>query len=433
MERTAVPQHLSAAANTGPALRPGKSLSQFHCEHESDVKLAANRLPGANPDDFTSHMPSQATWTTEDMPEIIYQWKPTPANVAVGLVRLKPYLIFGQKLRAFDVLPDRISSNVEPWLLQAWFRLDSRIQWRDMTDRIEPSARPNWNTLNMACVRMRDDFLMRPWSASRGADSLARDDAFGDFLRDSGIDPSRNSTRGLTPGLVDPTAGPNSERIPVPDRWVHPRRSRKADSRNRPANVHDNSQASGLSVQHVMGSGQASSSRNDSHEADIKRESPESEISGLKLEDIPEERVVQNSETANPETTEEVGNTRPRRRKAVSVEEAGPAEDETPRKKQRVRPVVVNELEGSCITDPIKLEDSEEETLEAPSVGPTAPSMAIDSTRMLTLLDRLILLICAPTISTSVSLPWLGLAIQADNRKSALRFLMRMQVRASKR
>ena len=163
------------------------------------------------------------------MPDILYQWKPTAANLSTGEVRSKPYLIFGKVLRDFAVLPDRISSNVEPWLLQAWFRLDSRIRWEDITDRIEPRARPKWNTMNMDCVRQREDFCMRPWSTSKGVRTEARDEVFEKLLRKAGIDPARNTTRGLTPGLIDPNAGPNSARIPLPERWTKPRPQRKAD------------------------------------------------------------------------------------------------------------------------------------------------------------------------------------------------------------
>lgn len=174
-------------------------------------------------------MPSQASWTIDNLPDIIYQWKPTAANITTGGVDFKPYPIFGKLLKDFDVLPDRISSNVEPWLLQAWFRLDSRIRWEDITDRIEPSARPKWNTLNMDCVRQREDFFMRPWGTSKGVSTRKRDAVFESVLRNAGIDPASNATRGLTPGLVDPSAGPDSERVPVPERWMKSRKQRKAE------------------------------------------------------------------------------------------------------------------------------------------------------------------------------------------------------------
>lgn len=164
------------------------------------------------------------------MPDILYQWKPNAANISTGKVGSKPYLIFGKVLQDFDVLPDRISSNVEPWLLQAWFRLDSRIRWEDITDRIEPSARPKWNTINMDCVRQREDFFMRPWSTSKGVSTRTRDAAFERVLRKAGIDPARNTTRGLTPGLIDRNAGPNSAKVLVPERWTKPRKQRKAEA-----------------------------------------------------------------------------------------------------------------------------------------------------------------------------------------------------------
>lgn len=181
-------------------------------------------------------MPNQELWNIEHLPDILYQWKPTPADIKKGEIANRSYLIFGKVLRDIEVLPDRISSNIEPWLLQAWFRLESRIRWEDILDRIEPSVRPKWNTLNMDCVRFREDFHMRPWAASKGISTMARDELFESVLRKAGIDPARNTTRGLTPGLVNPgyvSSPASSRRTPVPEKWLKQRKQRKADVKPR--------------------------------------------------------------------------------------------------------------------------------------------------------------------------------------------------------
>ena len=48
-------------------------------------------------------------------------------------------------------------------------------------------------------------------------------------LQNAGIDLNRNTTRGLTPGLVDPLARPNGRGIPIPERWLRPRPQRASN------------------------------------------------------------------------------------------------------------------------------------------------------------------------------------------------------------
>lgn len=48
-------------------------------------------------------------------------------------------------------------------------------------------------------------------------------------IQHAGNDIGRDTTRGLTPGLIDPLAGPDSSRIPVPEWWLRPRPQRAAD------------------------------------------------------------------------------------------------------------------------------------------------------------------------------------------------------------
>ena len=329
-------------------------------------------------------MPSQVSWTIDNLPDIIYQWKPTAANVSTGKVGLMPYLIFGKALRNFDVLPDRISSNVEPWLLQAWFRLDSRISWGDITDRIEPTARPKWNAINMDCVRLREDFFMRPWSASKGVSTQARDEDFERVLRKAGLDPTRNTTRGLTPGLIDPLAGPNSARIPVPLRWTKQRKQRKAEI-DTVVDVKDIKAKPSLrfsSRRTIAGTGKAMESEADAqpHGDEPKGASATMKISPGDIPSLDQQTVVpgqtleaDKEESASVERlhkrkagevdeleadeeraikrkaklmakSPEISEGTPRKRKATGNGEAEQTEEERPRKLRRVRSQVVKEL-----------------------------------------------------------------------------------------
>lgn len=114
---------------------------------------------------------------------------------------------------------DRISSNVEGWSLETWFRLDKRITWSDITDRIHPRYRPYHNTLQMARMRFRDGFHLSAWGPPKYGRQTANELAIDAAVRAAGISLEDNTTRGLTPGLVDPM-NPNGRRIAVPYRWL---------------------------------------------------------------------------------------------------------------------------------------------------------------------------------------------------------------------
>ena len=176
-------------------------------------------------------MPAQQSWTIHNLPAILYQFSPLLTDLNHAEPVLLPYLIFGRRLRDFaGVLPDRISSNVEPYLLETWFRLNSNIQWQDITDRIHPATRPWWNTLQMGRTRFREHFHLRAWGRTRGNFQAARIQALELQLQNAGINLGANTTRGLMPGLVDPQGGPNGWRIPIPQRWLRPRPQRAANT-----------------------------------------------------------------------------------------------------------------------------------------------------------------------------------------------------------
>ena len=121
-------------------------------------------------------------------------------------------------LRDFDILPDRISSNVEEFRVEAWTRMDRRIRLHDITDRIHPNFRMSKNTLQQRGVRFRQAFDILAWgSGSRKTQEIENE--IRNKLINRNIDPASNSTRGLTPGLIDPNLGESGGRIPVPEQF----------------------------------------------------------------------------------------------------------------------------------------------------------------------------------------------------------------------
>ena len=123
--------------------------------------------------------------------------------------------LYGQTLRVLPVLPDRISSDVEEWRCEAWMRLDSRVTLDDITMRMHPSFRIAKNTLQQRNGRFRARFHLIAWhSTNRKSEQLDADLA--SKLIKAGIDPALNTTRGLTPGLINPALGEAGGRIPIP-------------------------------------------------------------------------------------------------------------------------------------------------------------------------------------------------------------------------
>ena len=78
-----------------------------------------------------------------------------------------------------------------------------------------PHPRPNANVLNMRATRMRLEYHLLSWHAKAVHD---KDNASRDIVLDQLTEEqvAANTTRGLTPGLVDPTLGIFSARVPHP-------------------------------------------------------------------------------------------------------------------------------------------------------------------------------------------------------------------------
>ncbi|KAL4807784.1 hypothetical protein BDV18DRAFT_158991 [Aspergillus unguis] len=171
-----------------------------------------------DPRNRTSYHPQQAGWSWDNLPEILYQLNPLEKDNHHGPVGTLPYPIHKHYLRDLPVLPDNISSAVEEFRLEAWLRLDSRICLEDIIQRMHPDFAIQKNALQQRGVRFRQAFHLKAWrSGNKRSQQLSAD--IDRALAAKGLDAARNSTRGLTPGLIDPKLGEVGGRIDFPEGW----------------------------------------------------------------------------------------------------------------------------------------------------------------------------------------------------------------------
>ncbi|PGH23383.1 hypothetical protein AJ80_02493 [Polytolypa hystricis UAMH7299] len=163
----------------------------------------------------------QLDWSINNLPEILYSFLPEEiserSRTSPIEVPMKPSPWGETDIRDFAILPDRISSNVEEFRVEAWFRLDARIHLDDITSRMNPRYRVANNAFQLRGVRFRKAFNIVAWgTGSTSTNEFAK--KMGKVMEDMGIDPATNCTRGLTPGLIDPEKGEEEgNRIFVPE------------------------------------------------------------------------------------------------------------------------------------------------------------------------------------------------------------------------
>ncbi|KAI5305711.1 hypothetical protein KEM55_008885, partial [Ascosphaera atra] len=81
---------------------------------------------------------------------------------------------------------------------------------------MNPKFRVENNALQQRGVRFRKAFNLLAWgTGNRKTEEMAS--KLMAMMERRGIDPENNSTRGMTPGLIDPAAGEEGGRIPVPE------------------------------------------------------------------------------------------------------------------------------------------------------------------------------------------------------------------------
>jgi hypothetical protein len=186
-----------------------------HLVENNNKNLAKPEPAGA--DDQTTPHGDQTYWSLENLPEVLYVLRP---RTNYRKSRLRVYkttnAITGKQINDFAVLPNQISSNVEGWRLEAWMRLDRRITEQDIIDRVNPKYKLTADEIETRRENFRRNFHVANWNVQKSVWDIDR------MLRAAGIDTEKNSTRGLTPGLIDPSKGEAGGRIPIPGGNVIP-------------------------------------------------------------------------------------------------------------------------------------------------------------------------------------------------------------------
>ncbi|KAL4909424.1 hypothetical protein BDW74DRAFT_80940 [Aspergillus multicolor] len=189
-----------------------------HLSSEPDVFGVVYRRPGIA--DYTLldmfYIPEQATWSIRKLPGILFDARPLGEHRirATQPVSVSSYKIYGKQVNDFEaILPRQISSDVEGWRLEAWFRLDPRITSEDIMDRVHPHYRRRVSDLQIRHRRkeFRQAFNIPSWEA----DSELHDkDIITGLLEEYGSEVhSPRSTRGPASGLVDSEATMARDRI----------------------------------------------------------------------------------------------------------------------------------------------------------------------------------------------------------------------------
>ncbi|PYH42024.1 uncharacterized protein BP01DRAFT_143394 [Aspergillus saccharolyticus JOP 1030-1] len=183
-----------------PLTQEGHSLSQQVSESARTAAAHAH--------------PEQEEWSWDNLPDILYQLNPNGPK-SKDPIGLKTYTINGKYLRDIPVLPDSIPADVEEFRVEAWIRLDRRIRLEDIIDRMPEGHRVRPNALQQRGGRFRQAFSLCAWD-SGNKKSIRLVETLKQKLVAAGIDPALNTTRGLTPGLINPVLGEIGGRIDLP-------------------------------------------------------------------------------------------------------------------------------------------------------------------------------------------------------------------------
>lgn len=193
-----------------------------HLSSQPDVFGVVYRRPGI--EDYTLsdmfYIPEQANWSLDNLPDILYVIRPPEEyrSKATLPVQKSSYRIFGKHVNDFEtILPRQISSNVEGWRLEAWMRHDPRITAEDIIDRVHPFYRKYISSVQIHNRRkeFRKQCNITCWEAGPDNNENVK---ITNLLEECGYEPwSTNSTRGLSPGLINPAVGEAGGRIALPE------------------------------------------------------------------------------------------------------------------------------------------------------------------------------------------------------------------------
>ncbi|KAF7179712.1 hypothetical protein CNMCM7691_008761 [Aspergillus felis] len=179
-----------------------------------------------DPRNFTSFREDQKDWSWDNLPAILYQFKPTEEDEKKEREPPKMTVVGGKWVRDIEILPDHISSDVEEFRVEAWMRLDRRIHLQDIIDRMHKDFAIERNALQQRNVRFRKAFHLIAWSSGNKISCQLEQDVL-KKMSEQNINPTLNSTRGLTPGLINPELGEAGGRIALPDNYGPDRRGHR--------------------------------------------------------------------------------------------------------------------------------------------------------------------------------------------------------------
>ncbi|KAL5003166.1 hypothetical protein BDV10DRAFT_180854 [Aspergillus recurvatus] len=220
-------ESFNSISNNSPSINPQQVLVPIvqHLSSQPDVFGVVYRRPGV--EDYTLSdmfcIPEQATWSLYKLPDILYAIRPPDEyrNKAALPVQKTSYKIFGKHVNDFEtILPRQISSNVEGWRLEAWMRRDPRISAEDIVDRVHPYYRQYISGAQIHDRRreFRQHCNITCWEAGPEDNDNVK---ITNLLEEYGYKPwSTNSTRGLSPGLINPAVGEEGGRIMLQEALV---------------------------------------------------------------------------------------------------------------------------------------------------------------------------------------------------------------------
>ncbi|KAI9882244.1 MAG: Glucose-responsive transcription factor [Watsoniomyces obsoletus] len=171
---------------------------------------------GQHPEDFTSYIAEQRHWSAQNLPAILFMergaYTPPTYNLeprrdpSTGEIPLDNK---GKPLaRLFRHVPERVSTNVEGWRLEAWVRLDPRLRYQDVVAAIPDcpakqaagDAKKHAHALQVRTDRARKNLGLNSWREKRRRNENLG--AVGEPLRQR-------------PRTETPTAGNTQEQVPT--------------------------------------------------------------------------------------------------------------------------------------------------------------------------------------------------------------------------
>ncbi|OJD10202.1 hypothetical protein AJ78_08691, partial [Emergomyces pasteurianus Ep9510] len=165
----------------------------------------------SNVQNITDPMPGQTEWSVDNLPDILYIFRPTAPQVrSKNKMPMKPS-------------PWGCGLNLQSPPMWKSFGLKRGCAWIDAS---------NCTTLQIVCiqsfvsnnalqqrgVRFRQAFNILSWGSGNKQTKVVADQ-LEQKMQVKGIDPTLNSTRGLTPGLINPTLGEAGGRVHVPEAY----------------------------------------------------------------------------------------------------------------------------------------------------------------------------------------------------------------------